>query len=112
MRVSLHQGTFLIGAPTREKHSEAGTYLDDRQSKGFNVVLAMIEDHKFCPNCDSVKRCPNRNGIYPFANPNDFSSRNDAYFAHLDTIFDVAAARGICIELNAMYQIRIGRGYP
>jgi len=82
---------------------DAKTYLTDRAGKGFNAVLVNLVEHKFAPHAPA-----NAAGDLPFTGTLsggalDFSTPNDAYFAHVDQVLNDAAARGIVVLLTAAY---------
>jgi hypothetical protein len=83
--------------------ADADAYLADRQAKGFNSVLVNLIEHKFAPN-------PPRDlaGDLPFTGKlsngaRDFTTPNEAYFAHVDSLLQAAAARGILVQLVPAY---------
>lgn len=83
--------------------TDAITYLDDRHARGFTTVLVELIEHFFQPN-------PPRNfaGDLPFTGTlaggaRDFTTPNEAYFAHADEIINAAAARGILVQLVPDY---------
>jgi hypothetical protein len=76
---------------------EIDYYLDDREQKGFTVILVNLIDHKFGSNAPA--------NIYyelPFKNK-PFTSPNEKYFIHADYIVEAAAKRGICVLLCPLY---------
>jgi hypothetical protein len=79
-------------------YAEAETYLSDRQAKKFNTINVNLLEHKF-----GVKAPANRKGDAPFKKTEDFSTPNEAYFAFVDSILDLAASKGMLISLAAMY---------
>jgi hypothetical protein len=85
----------LIGSLTKE---DAGRYLADRRARGFNTILVNLVEHKFLTH-------PPRNayGDEPFLRPGDFSTPNDAYFAHADWVIQRAADNGILVLLVPAY---------
>jgi hypothetical protein len=78
--------------------AEAVQYLDNRRQKGFNTLLVNLLEHKFTTNAPR-----NRNGDGPFLTAGDFSTPNDRYFAHADTIVQLAADRGMQLLLAPIY---------
>jgi len=83
--------------------ADAKTYLADRASRGFDAVLVNLIEHKFAPGAPA-----NAAGDLPFTGTLsggalDFSTPNDAYFAHVDQVVNDAAARGIVVLLTAAY---------
>lgn len=85
----------LIVGLTKE---EAEVYLEDRRKKGFNTILVNLLEHKFVP--DAPK---NRYGEGPFTKPDDYSTPNEAYFAHVDWVIRKAAEKGILVLLTSSY---------
>ena len=79
-------------------YAEAEAYFLDRQAKGFNSVNINLIEHKFGINAPA-----NRSGDAPFTKPGDFSTPNEAYFAFVDSIIDLAASKGMLVSLAAMY---------
>jgi len=79
---------------------EVEQYLDDRQQKGFNSIIVNLVEHKF-------NGPENRYGEGPFRVTGDFSTPNEAYFAHADWCMEQAAERGIQVLLAPIYL-----GYP
>lgn len=75
----------------RLNYSEAETYLSDRASKGFNVVLAVAFAQG---RIDS----PNRNGDLTFVDE-DVAQPNEPYWAYIDSIVELAWTKGIRIAL-------------
>ncbi|KAE8332162.1 hypothetical protein BDV39DRAFT_217203 [Aspergillus sergii] len=73
----------------RLNFSEAETYLSDRASKGFTMVLAVGFTQA---GIDS----PNRNGDLPFLNE-DVTKPNEAYWAYVDSVVELAWNKGIRI---------------
>ena len=89
----------LIAQLSRE---DAVTYLTDRASRGFNAVQVSLLEHKF-----STSPPANAYGDQPFTTANDFSTPNEAYFAHAEYVIQQAAARNILVLLTPAY---IGTG--
>jgi hypothetical protein len=77
----------LLAQLTRE---EAELYLENRRLKGFNTVMVSLMVRKYSSNPPK-----NRYGDEPFLRPGDFSTPNNAYFAHVDWVISKAAERGI-----------------
>jgi uncharacterized protein DUF4038/malectin (di-glucose binding ER protein)/collagenase-like protein with putative collagen-binding domain len=80
----------LIARPSL---ADAKLYLDNRQAKGVNVVLANLIDRR-----DSK----NANGN-PAFDGRAFTTPNSAYFAAADQVISAAAARGITVLLAPLY---------
>lgn len=104
--IDRHGAPFLIHGDTAWSlftgvtKEEAVLYLTDRASKGFNSIIVNLIEHKF--NGPAT-----REGLLPFANPNDFTTTNDAYFDHCEWVTAQAADHGIQIFLAPIYL-----GYP
>ncbi len=71
---------------------EITQYLDNRQSKGFNVIQAVL-----IAELDGM-RSANRYGDYPLLN-NDPDQPNEKYFRLVDTVLAMAAKRGMVLAL-------------
>ncbi len=82
----------LIVQLTKE---EAEEYLENRRQKGFNSIITTLLEPKWADN-----RPQNRNGDAPFTTLWDFSTPNEAYFAHVDWVVRKARDKGILIVLN------------
>ena len=78
--------------------AEVDQYLDNRRAKGFNAVLVSLLEHKFANNAPN-----NTNGVGPFLTPNDFSTPNEAYFAHAASVIQKAADRNMLVLLTPAY---------
>ncbi len=85
----------LIAQLTREQIDQ---YLEDRRLKGFNAILVELIEHKFSSNAPN-----NIYGAAPFLAPGDFSTPNEAYFAHAEYAVRKAAEKGILVMLAPMY---------
>jgi Protein of unknown function (DUF4038)/Putative collagen-binding domain of a collagenase len=85
----------LLVQLTRE---DAELYLESRRQKGYNVILVNLLEHKFASQAPS-----NLYGDAPFTTPGDFSTPNEAYFAHVDWVLNKAAEKGITVLLDAIY---------
>lgn len=77
---------------------DAETYLENRRQKGFNAVLANLVEQFYADNPPA-----NRQGDAPFTTPGDFSTPNEAYFAHTDWVIRRAGEKGILVVLNPCY---------
>jgi len=85
----------LIAQLTRE---EVELYLEDRRTRGFNTILVNLIEHEFATNAPA--------NIYsqePFLVPEDYSTPNEAYFAHADWVVRQAAEKGILVLLTPSY---------
>jgi hypothetical protein len=83
--------------------ADAGTYLDDRKARGFNSVLVNLVEHQYAPSAPRDLA-----GDLPFTGTlsggaRDFTTPNEAYFAHADEVITAAAARGIMVQLVPAY---------
>ena len=88
----------LISGLTDE---EAETYLEARRRLGFNAIIVNLIEHKF--------RGPvNRYGEGPFTKPGDFSTPNEKYFEHADSVIRTAREKGIVVFLAPIYLGYVG----
>lgn len=71
---------------------DAEYYLQDRASKGFTAIQAVV-----LAEIDGLTE-PNANGDLPFNDLNTLTP-NEKYFAHVDTIVDLAASLGMFITM-------------
>jgi hypothetical protein len=78
--------------------ADAAYYLADRQSRGFNTIIVNLIEHKYATNAPA-----DYYGNQPFTTPGDFSTPNDAYFAHVDWVISQAASYGILVILYVDY---------
>jgi len=85
----------LIAQVTKQ---DAEQYLEDRRQKGFTVILVNLLEHEF-----SDKAPANIYGDAPFATAGDFSSPNEAYFAHADWVLQKANEKGLLVLLAPAY---------
>jgi hypothetical protein len=76
----------------RLNYREAETYLENRRQKGFTVIQAVILAEQDGLNI------PNRNGDRPLID-NDPTRPDENYFAFVDSLIRLAAAKGIYIGL-------------
>jgi hypothetical protein len=76
----------------RLSKDEADLYLQDRASKGFTVIQAVV-----LAELDGL-RTPNSNGDLPL-NGMDLLKPNEKYFQHVDYIVDKAASLGMFIGM-------------
>jgi hypothetical protein len=77
--------------------ADAEAYLDDRQQKGFDLVMVNLIEHAFSSNPPA-----DHDGDLPFTGA-PFATPNEAYFAHADAVIAAAAQRGIVIMLYPLY---------
>ena len=77
---------------------DVDVYLENRRLKGFNTILVNLVEHYFATN-------PPKNfyGDAPFLTPGDFSTPNEAYFAHAEYVISKAAEKGILVMLAPAY---------
>jgi hypothetical protein len=90
--------------------ADANSYLSDRQARGFNAIVVNLLEHSFVPNAPR-----NLAGDLPFTatlagGQRDFTTPNEAYFAHADAVINAAAARGILVLLLPAYLGYAGGG--
>ncbi|QQR90008.1 MAG: DUF4038 domain-containing protein [Myxococcales bacterium] len=78
--------------------TEAETYLQDRHSRGVTTLLVNLIESYFSDNPPN-----NANGDAPFTTPGDFTTPNEAYFAHADAVLALAADNGIAVMLFPSY---------
>ena len=77
---------------------EAEEYLENRRQKGFNAILVNLIEYNYADNPPK-----NKYGDAPFTTPGDFSTPNEAYFAHADWVIQKAREKGILVVLNPCY---------
>ncbi|MCP3137603.1 apiosidase-like domain-containing protein [Pyxidicoccus xibeiensis] len=79
-------------------------YLEDRRQKGFNTVLANLIEHKFAANPPlNFYGASPFTGTLPSSTLADFTTPNEAYFAHVDWVLQKAAEKGIQVLLLPAY---------
>ena len=83
---------------SRASAAEADRYLAVRSGQGFNAVLVELMEHQFQP--DSLRSV---HGFGPFLTPGDYSTPNEAYFAHAEVIIRDALEKGILVVLTPSY---------
>jgi hypothetical protein len=76
--------------------AQVETYLEDRRQKGFNTILVNLIERGFGGPA-------NQNGDLPFVPADDFTSPNEAYFAHADQVIARAAEKGMLVLLTPAY---------
>jgi hypothetical protein len=86
----------LFARLTRE---ETISYLDDRQSRGFNALLVSL----FVSDGYSTGSTENAYGEQPFLAPGDFTRPNEAYFSHVDWAMQEAQTRGFTLFVVPVY---------
>ena len=85
----------LIADLSRE---EADIYLQDRAARGFNTLLVNLIEHQF------ARKAPrNYYGAEPLTRRGDFSTPNEAYFAHADYVLRRARELGFTVLLVPAY---------
>jgi hypothetical protein len=77
---------------------EAEEYLENRRRKGFNSIVVNLLEYYYANNPPK-----NVHGVGPFTTPGDFSTPNEAYFAHADWMLSKASEKGILVLLNPCY---------
>ena len=79
--------------------AEAEAYLEDRRQRGFNAILVSIVEHFFNGPVNREGQAPfaRRNNVYDFAQP------NDAYFAHVDYVLNLARSKGLLVLMTPAY---------
>ena len=79
--------------------AEAEAYLEDRRQRGFNAILVNIVEHFFNGPVNREGQAPfvRRNNVYDFAQP------NDAYFAHVDYVLNLARSKGLLVLMTPAY---------
>jgi len=77
---------------------ETGEYLENRRQKGFNAIVVNLLEYYYA--ADPPKTV---SGVAPFTTPGDFSTPNEAYFAHAGWVVQKAAEKGILVLLNPCY---------
>jgi len=79
--------------------SDLATYLNDRQSKGFNAIIMNAIEHYYCTNPPY-----NVYGYAPFTNGmSDWSVRNENYWSNVDYVLNQAKNRGMVVFLYPAY---------
>ena len=76
---------------------DANLYLDNRSEKGFTVIMVSLIEHKFCTDPPS-----NIHHELPFTG-RPFTSPNEKYFAHADSVIESAARHNIVVLLAPLY---------
>lgn len=79
-------------------NEQADQYLEDRRQKGFNALMVNLIEHQYAANAPR-----NIYGDAPFVVTGDFSTPNEAYFAHADLILQKAADKGMVVFLTPAY---------
>jgi hypothetical protein len=84
-------------------NADAADYLDALKQRGFNAVMVSIISN----DARMAGSPPNWQGVPPFNTQWDYSTYNDAYFAHADHVLNLAKDRGMLVTLVPSYL-----GYP
>ena len=79
--------------------ADATDYLDALKQRGFNTVLVSIISY----DIRMAGNPPFWQGISPFSTQWDYSTYNEAYFAHADEVINLAKARGMLVMLVPSY---------
>jgi hypothetical protein len=79
--------------------AEAESYLEDRRQRGFNAIIVNIIEHFFNGPVNKEGNAPfGKSGtIYNFAQP------NEAYFAHVDYVLNLARSKGLLVLMTPAY---------
>jgi PKD repeat protein len=83
---------------TRLTREQVDLYLDDRKAKGINALLVELIERSLCLNSPS-----NAYGNAPFTTAGDFSTPNEAYFAHAEYVVAGARSRGMLMLITPAY---------
>ena len=86
----------------RLKMDEISTYLENRSSKGFNVIQAVV-----LAEMDGLTK-PNQNGDLPFENLDPLKP-NEKYFSFVDSVIKLAASRNLYIGLLPTWGDKVTR---
>jgi hypothetical protein len=80
------------------RREEVDRYLEDRRAHGVNAILVNLIERHF-------SRDPPNNayGEPPFLTPGDFSTPNEAYFAHAEYVIARARENGMLVLLAPAY---------
>jgi hypothetical protein len=85
----------LAAQLTRE---DVDVYLENRHLKGDNAILIEMMEHRFSSNPPY-----NVYGEPPFTTAGDFSTPNEAYFAHVEYIVAKAESKGMLVMITPAY---------
>jgi hypothetical protein len=85
----------LIVRLTREN---VDLYLETRRQQGFNTVMVNLIEHQYADNPPN-----NAYNIAPFTKAGDFSTPNEAYFAHAEYVIAKANEKGMLVLLAPAY---------
>jgi len=84
----------LIAQPS---DADVDAYLSDRASRGFNALIVNLIEHQYADHAPA-----DFYGDAPFKGAS-FSTPNERYFAHADSVIRRAAAKGISVFLFPVY---------
>jgi len=73
---------------------DAGQYLERVRQQGFNAIIVNLVEYFYS---DHAPR--NHAGIAPFTTPGDFSTPDEAYFAHADWVLSQTREKGLLVLL-------------
>ena len=73
-------------------------YLETRRQQGFNAVIVELIEHMFTDNPPN-----NAYNDPPFTTAGDFSTPNEAYFAHAEYVISKANEKGMLVLLAPAY---------
>ncbi len=73
---------------------DAEQYLERIRQQGFNAIIVNLVERRFSDNAPR-----NHAGVAPFTTPGDFSTPNEAYFAHADWALNKAKENGLLVLL-------------
>ncbi|MBS0366391.1 MAG: DUF4038 domain-containing protein [Proteobacteria bacterium] len=94
----LLQGDAAWSLVAQLQREDVLAYMADRRARGFNALLVELEEHYFADHPPA-----NAYGVAPFTVPGDFSTPNEAYFAHVDWVLTQAARQGFLVLLTPAY---------
>lgn len=86
--------------PVQLTKAQVITYLNDRKTRGFNTILFSMMEYYY-----SSQTPPwlNQDGNAPFTDKDDFTTANEAYFAHVDYIVEQALERDMLLMIAPAY---------
>lgn len=87
---------------TKLNTKESDQYLTDRQQKGFNVIQVMILPSLSAVNVYGDSALINKNVAYP---------QTTGYWKHMDTVIDMAAAKGLYMALVPVWGSNVKNGW-
>ncbi len=107
-------GDTVWSLPWRPSRADITMYLDDRASRGFNVIQFMAISTRVVGVVTSPEwNGPNIDGDRPFIN-GDVTRPNEAYWLFVDWLVDEISSRGMRAAMTPMWEdhIRAGRFKP